>query len=797
MKKSRSANRNVVKGYIVKAKAATTEEFNENVRIEIEATLKAIKTKRQHISDLDGKILDLLDEANIEEDVEEAGNFELQTTKDVAFIQDYLMKKLKPKMEKKRETKTGVREMAKSRVKLPKIFIKKFYGDPTTWQQFFEMFEATVHINESLSNIEKFSYLKGYLGGAAENCIDGLTLSNDNYEIAVNLLKERYANPQLTIAAHMNKLLQVEKVSSSKNCRELRQLYDQIESHVRSLKTVGINSEHYGPLLIPIILERMPSDIKLEISKKLGTENWQIEAFMGILKDEITSRESCDFLQNQSRETRNGRENRHITTEALYTGNTKSLACAFCKHNHYPDKCNVVTEIRQRKEIVRKNRLCYKCLFSGHPIRKCRSRYNCFKCKSTNHHTAICDKDYRPPGDYSSNNDHRDTADPLKDQIDATVTYLVNSRTPVLLQTANAVISDNTENRSHPVRILLDSGSQKTYVSQRLVDALQLSPSGSKQMTVKTFGNSVGVSGIYKEYRFCVKSEKRGCTIYMSGFAVPYICSPVSGECVEKVSKRFPSLKSSDFSDLTWDRREIDLLIGADYYWTIVDGGIKKCGSDGLTAINTKFGWVLSGPYDVGENGASTTNLVTHMMKIDVVPDDNLNKAVEKLWDLETLGIKDTEISVYDNFLDKIVFKDGRYEVCLPFREDCSFIEDNFTLSKRRLLKLKATLNKDEKLLKKYDEILKEQLTAGVVEKVKTEPTIGEVTYLPHRAVIRDDKKTTKIRIVFDASVKNKGRSLNESLYKGPLLTPLLFYVFLRFRVPNIGLTADIEKAYC
>lgn len=58
------------------------------------------------------------------------------------------------------------------------------------------------------------------------------------------------------------------------------------------------------------------------------------------------------------------------------------------------------------------------------------------------------------------------------------------------------------------------------------------------------------------------------------------------------------------------------------------------------------------------------------------------------------------------------------------------------------------------------------------------------------------DKKSTKLRVVFDASAKNKGCSLNDCLYKGPCLNPLLYDVLLRFRVHTIGLTADIEKAY-
>ena len=83
-----------------------------------------------------------------------------------------------------------------------------------------------------------------------------------------------------------------------------------------------------------------------------------------------------------------------------------------------------------------------------------------------------------------------------------------------------------------------------------------------------------------------------------------------------------------------------------------------------------------------------------------------------------------------------------------------------------------------------------------MIEKVESSGEVGEVTYLPHHAIVREDKLTTKVRSVYDASAKNKGPSLNECLYKGPCLNPLLYDTLLRFRVHNYGLIADIEKVY-
>ena len=88
------------------------------------------------------------------------------------------------------------------------------------WQQFYDAFEASIDKNENLSNVQKFTYLQGYLEGPALKCIEGMTLSNENYIQALKQLKDRYGNPQLITSTHMSKLLKQEKVFNSKNVKE-------------------------------------------------------------------------------------------------------------------------------------------------------------------------------------------------------------------------------------------------------------------------------------------------------------------------------------------------------------------------------------------------------------------------------------------------------------------------------------------------------------------------------------------------------------------------------------------------
>ena len=107
-----------------------------------------------------------------------------------------------------------------SRVKLPKLHLKKFNGDPTCWQQFWESFNCAVHENTVLSSIDKFNYLLGPQNTALQ-AISGLSLSGDNYIEAVKILQDRFGNKPLIISKHMDKLLKLPSVSSLRDAGPL------------------------------------------------------------------------------------------------------------------------------------------------------------------------------------------------------------------------------------------------------------------------------------------------------------------------------------------------------------------------------------------------------------------------------------------------------------------------------------------------------------------------------------------------------------------------------------------------
>ena len=108
-------------------------------------------------------------------------------------------------------------------------------------------------------------------------------------------------------------------------------------------------------------------------------------------------------------------------------------------------------------------------------------------------------------------------------------------------------------------------------------------------------------------------------------------------------------------------------------------------------------------------------------------------------------------------------------------------------------------LKKDKELFQEYDKIIQQQVVSGIIEPVSEEQDTDEGTYyLPHHGVVSQDKKTTKLRVVFDSSAKpdNSNVSINDCLEKGPNLVPDLFDVIINFRGYAIGMIAHIEKAF-
>ena len=372
----------------------------------------------------------------------------------------------------------------------------------------------------------------------------------------------------------------------------------------------------------------------------------------------------------------------------------------------------------------------------------------------------------------------------------------------MFLQTACAVIHHPCDpNISLAIRLILDGGSQKSYISERARGLLNLEATEEKSLSIATFGSAKGSTKVCPivSVGMCLRGyPSMSLTLYV----MPTICEPLVGQPVSACVKQYPHLLGLELADSSnsGSRMPIDMLIGSDYYWQLVTGSVCR-GANGPIAVHTKLGWVLSGPSLCDKSGRCAMNLsVTHVLHSEThsVEPCALDEQLRAFWELEALGIQDEEKTLYDDFTGAVKFENGRYKVPLPWREFRDPLPDNYQLSVNRLQGLLRRLRQDPAILREYDRIIQDQLTKGIVETVSPDEATPETThYLPHHAVVRRDKSTTKVRVVYDASAKSaNGPSLNDCLLKGPKFNQLIFDLLVRFRSYQIALTADLEKVF-
>jgi hypothetical protein len=132
--------------------------------------------------------------------------------------------------------------------RLPKLNLPTFSGNPLQWFTFWDSFEAAVHSNSTLGDVQKFSYLKAQLVGDASRAIARFPLTNHNYTKAIQLLKELFGNPTKVINAHMQSLLDLQ--NPNYELASLQLFYDTMENHIRGLESLGKSHSNYGDLLL-------------------------------------------------------------------------------------------------------------------------------------------------------------------------------------------------------------------------------------------------------------------------------------------------------------------------------------------------------------------------------------------------------------------------------------------------------------------------------------------------------------------------------------------------------------------
>ena len=212
------------------------------------------------------------------------------------------------------------------------------------------------------------------------------------------------------------------------------------------------------------------------------------------------------FQQRSSRST--------ASILVAHESGSHGVLCPYCKENHYSASCGKVTGISDRRDILKKEGRCFVCLMKGHRASECLGTKRCCKC-GQRHHQSLSE----PPSVSSTEGQEAKEGG----DVPTTLNNIAKCKNSMLLQTARTRIF-TANDQLIPVRILLDNGSQRSYITNALKSRLKLVPVRQERLSVNTFGTA----GFKREQCDALSVTLQGINgenIEIQVLSFPVICS--------------------------------------------------------------------------------------------------------------------------------------------------------------------------------------------------------------------------------------------------------------------------------
>lgn len=698
-------------------------------------------------------------------------------------------------------------------VRLPPIILPTFSGALEDWDEFHDAFDAMINENQQLSVIEKFRYLVSAVKGDAAQALKSLKITAENYSVAWAVLKRRFENKKLIVQNNLMALFELEYIKKDSRAAIQRTL-DSILKIMQCLKK-------YEQPTVDLLIIHIIS-VKLTVNTR--TE-WGLFKPKG---DFPTFEEFIEFLENRCErlgameiETTLFPNNKVKINEARAHVSTAKQphGCVYCKENHQIYNCEGFLKLNVNSRIAsaRRLHLCMNCLKRNHGARFC-SVQPCQKC-GKKHNTLLHLEFDRVLG---TNQIVKDTVEeraieaqasdqiasaatkessirPYETQASVNHSAFYASTSQIVLSTACVQVADIYGN-VHTCRCLLDPGSQSSFVTSELCNRL-----GLEKKKYKLVITGVGQLNSNVNHKTTILIKSR-----INDYSAEVTCL-----VLDHITDHLPTI-SFDINKLNIPQtirladpkcsvsQKIDMLIGADLFWELLCNGQHNLGKNLPVLQKTRLGWILGGKFIQNDYINPINKTIVNFNAIGI------QEQLEKFWMLEECNsgdpyLKYSQEEKYceDHFLKTHKRTEAfphRFIVNIPLKDNVSNLGKSREFALKRFYSLERKLERDSKLKAEYTAFLSEYENLGHMTKINDESLelINPKYYLPHHSVIKETSSTTKVRVVFDASMKTSfsGPSLNDVQCVGPTIQDDIFAILIRFRKHEFVISADIAKMY-
>jgi hypothetical protein len=503
-------------------------------------------------------------------------------------------------------------------IRLPQRQIKHFRGDVLEWTQFWESFNAAVH-SSSLSNVQKFDYLKEYLKGEAYLLVNNLELTDANYQVAIDELKRM---TDVLIDAHFEKLDALQPVKDGNDVPALRSFQLNLQSHISALETLGVPTSSFGGLLGSRLIKLIPSRLQLEWAKSATNKTTDIEMVIKFIGEQIDAAERYNRIKGVEKEKSSPAPKQPkpanpppATASQLAVGAKASPApqvksslktknvkfnpswivcerpCIFCSEIHWPTKCP--KGLAERKKIIFDLKRCVNCFGSKHELKDCTSTRNCNKCGGR-HHTSLCDK-----GDVRVSNPTT-AASIMASSPTTTTTACASTFGQLMLKTATVIISGQNGNETRAI-LFADDGSHRSWVLKSLSSQLNMKTVAVENISTRVFKKKEpSKPEMTKNVEMQVRDTWQGAPkVTLMALESDHIADTgpyVGSEFASSLWIQNEKLADDRFEMAHTEEQPIGILVGMDQMFQIMPNEAAIQSPCGLRAFQTKLGRMIAGP---------------------------------------------------------------------------------------------------------------------------------------------------------------------------------------------------------
>ena len=694
---------------------------------------------------------------------------------------------------------------------LLKLDIPKFSGEKSKWVTFRDLFLSSVHNNQDLSNAQRFQYLRSYVTGDAESLIRTIPITEDNYQLAWENLMDAFNKPSLVVSSIFERFLGCQTVSPN-HCN-LRTTFNLFRETFETLERQGEYAQSQDALAVHLMVKKLDQNLTLAWAKhSKNKDEPSTQFFLDFLKEQCGIYDHTHPEDNNSSKAHSNKPRDKLTSDNhrkphLHVNSITTYSCFFCKGNHSIYKCPNFLHLSHvdRQKYISEQSRCSNCLSKGHSLKNCSSVKNCFKCNQRHNSLLHIDSNQGSktvaanPGSSSSSDSHRPMpASTSSESSSETVLQINSSLTDSSCILPTALVDLTTSDGSQfQTRVLIDTGSQATFISESIVKELGL----KRHQSRVPISCMVNQKLIYSKgkvdltIRSRLHDGKKFCT---TAHVLPqFIGALPQRQCLFKgiqlIKNRF------HLADPTFDvPSDVNLILGASFLFEILKPSQFYHTGDKLYIQDTHLGYIICNKQDSCSN-LSLNHLTT-------APCDNSdNNLLQRFWELEEVPKFEPPCPPEAQECD-LIFQSttsrlptGRFCVRLPFRQNHPPLGSSSQLAHRRFLHLERKLNHNPDLRSAYLKFMAEYESLGHMQ--KTTLTLDSLTHnhyvIPHHGIWQKGPSGMKLRAVFDASAKTStGTSLNSILHTGPRLQSDITHIINRFRKHLYVMTADIEKMY-